>query len=190
MLDRKKTSLNIISHNAAIELIKKALNENANIKEIYVDTVGPPDKYRELLQSNFPGIDITVKSKADDLFPVVSAASIAAKVTRDNIIQNWKFIEGKISNKLGSGYPGDPNTKKWLTKNCDKIFGFPNIVRFSWKTTTNILKDHSEVLKWENHNDEDDDKRNKKPTNQPEIMSVQKHEYFLKNKLILNFTLN
>lgn len=32
----------------------------------------------------------------------------------------------------GSGYPGDPKTVAWLKNNCDKVFGFPDLVRFSW----------------------------------------------------------
>jgi ribonuclease HII len=41
---------------------------------------------------------------------------------------------------LGSGYPGDPKTKQWLVDNRTPIFGYPNIVRFSWSTATNNLK--------------------------------------------------
>ncbi len=33
---------------------------------------------------------------------------------------------------IGSGYPGDPKTVAWLANNQDKVFGFPNFVRFSW----------------------------------------------------------
>jgi ribonuclease H2 subunit A len=50
---------------------------------------------------------------------VVSAASICAKVTRDHLLENWKFAEEasgaiKIDNNFGCGYPGDTNSKKWL----------------------------------------------------------------------------
>lgn len=51
---------------------------------------------------------ITVSKKADSLFPIVSAASICAKVTRDAALKNWKFIEQPdkvIDSNWGSGYP-------------------------------------------------------------------------------------
>ena len=42
--------------------------------------MGAADKYQDKLQKIFPGIQITVAPKADAKFPVVSAASICAKV--------------------------------------------------------------------------------------------------------------
>jgi len=56
-----------------------------------------------------------VKPKADALYPIVSAASIAAKVSRDRTIDS-------LGNR-GSGYPGDPKTKEWLNKSIDPVFG-------------------------------------------------------------------
>lgn len=48
--------------------------------QLFVDTVGPAEKYEEKLSQRFPGVKVTVRPKADSLFPIVSAASICAKV--------------------------------------------------------------------------------------------------------------
>jgi ribonuclease H2 subunit A len=74
---------------------------------VYVDTVGTPEKYQAKLKQLFPAIDITVSKKADSLFPIVSAASICAKVIRDHILKHWNPDEKDLnmSTKFGSGYP-------------------------------------------------------------------------------------
>ncbi|CAN8023859.1 unnamed protein product [Ixodes persulcatus] len=151
MLNMSKYSLNAISHDSAIGLIKQALDDGVCVTEVYVDTVGPPEKYQAKLQDIFPDIKITVAKKADSTFPIVSAASICAKVARDRAIQTWRFPEGLNLNpeEYGSGYPNDPATKKFLSAHMDNVFGFPSLVRFSWSTAEKVLEDNAATVSWD-----------------------------------------
>ncbi|CDI80981.1 ribonuclease hi large subunit, putative [Eimeria acervulina] len=104
----RKVSLNEISHAAAAGLIAAVCSEGVCVSEVYVDTVGKAESYQAKLQQQFPSLKITVstallesrfslssevyvqvREKADSLFPVVSAASILAKVTRDRALRSW-----------------------------------------------------------------------------------------------------
>lgn len=72
--------------------------------QVYVDTVGDADRYSSRLSSAFPGLSFTVCPKADALYPVVSAASIAAKVLRDtSLAVAQQELGGGAA--LGNGYP-------------------------------------------------------------------------------------
>lgn len=159
MLRRSKHSLNEVSMDSAIGLIHKAIELGVNIAEVYVDTVGPPEKYEAKLSLIFPDFKITVAKKADSTYPIVSAASICAKVSRDHALKVWTFPEGlQLTNEhFGSGYPGDPVTKEFLQANIDPIFGFPRLVRFSWSTAEKILTSKAIQMQFE-----DDEVENKK----------------------------
>ena len=61
--------------------------------------------------------EIIAEHKADVIYPVVSAASILAKVTRDREIENLKR---KYKVDFGSGYPSDSITREFLEVNHDK----------------------------------------------------------------------
>lgn len=71
------------------------------------------------------GLEILAEHKADVNYPVVSAASILAKVTRDRLIED---IKKKIGIDFGSGYPSDPKTKEFLANYYDKY----DIFRKTW----------------------------------------------------------
>uniref|UniRef100_A0A3Q3KMT5 Ribonuclease n=1 Tax=Monopterus albus TaxID=43700 RepID=A0A3Q3KMT5_MONAL len=145
MLQRTKYNLNALSHDTAIALVQYALDNG-----VYVDTVGPAEKYQEKLSQRFPGIEVTVKPKADSLFPIVSAASICAKVARDRVVKGWKFNEdlGDVDPDYGSGYPNDPKTKAWLLKYLDPVFGYPQFVRFSWSTAQTLMDSKAVPVHW------------------------------------------
>lgn len=155
MFRRAKHSLNEVSMDSAIGLINRAIALGANIAEVYVDTVGPPEKYEAKLSKLFPDFKITVAKKADSTYPIVSAASICAKVSRDHALKVWRFPEGLTIKQdgFGSGYPGDPVTKKFLQENIDPVFGFPRLVRFSWSTAGNILLTKAIRVEFEDQDD-------------------------------------
>ncbi|KAF9932708.1 Ribonuclease H2 subunit A [Linnemannia zychae] len=163
MLRKEKYNLNALAHDTTIQLIRETIASGVNLREVYVDTVGPPESYQRKLEGLFPSITkIVVAKKADSKYPIVSAASICAKVTRDDVLRHWIFAEKDInvpiSREFGSGYPGDPKTKSWLKENMDPIFGYPNIVRFSWATCKTSLDESGKTVRWP-----DDDESHSQP---------------------------
>ena len=70
-----------MSHDAAIGLVQGVLASGVNLRFLYVDTVGDPQRYQAKLADLFPSLRVVVEKKADATYPVVSAASICAKVT-------------------------------------------------------------------------------------------------------------
>ncbi|XP_073003135.1 ribonuclease H2 subunit A isoform X1 [Typha latifolia] len=173
MLKRTKINLNEISHNSAMGLVSRVLDIGILLTEVYVDTVGDADKYRMKLIERFPGVKFVVAKKADSIYPVVSGASIVAKVTRDRALRDWILDETgeNIHRNFGSGYPGDPETKAWLDDHKHPVFGFPTLVRFSWGTCTPYLKDFVEVI-WESDKVDEDGSGNGNRKRQLKLSNV------------------
>ncbi|MBN1167284.1 MAG: ribonuclease HII [Methanospirillaceae archaeon] len=80
------------------------------------------------------GCRIIAKHRADSLFPVVSAASVVAKVTRDRIIESLWEEWGDF----GSGYPSDKKTVDFLLNYIRSHGTPPPIARISWATTREL----------------------------------------------------
>jgi len=82
---------------------------------------------------------IIARHKADLIYPVVSAASIIAKVERDREIEALRAEFGDF----GSGYLHDEKTKSfikgWLKTNKD----YPCCVRKSWKPAKKALSERN-----------------------------------------------
>ncbi|VEU20548.1 DEKNAAC101422 [Brettanomyces naardenensis] len=150
-------NLNSQAHDVTMELIDEVMRKGVKVREVYVDTVGPPISYQKKLQDRFPTLKITVTKKADSLFPIVSAASIVAKVTRDySLFHSAKQRQMEVS--WGSGYPSDPRTCKWLNGEVDPLFGWDHNVRYSWQTAKEAIKRSGGlVMTWEDDLEEKDD---------------------------------
>lgn len=133
-------NLNEQAHDCTMGLIADLLDKGLNIQYLYIDTVGPPESYQRKLQTRFPGIGtIRVEKKADDKFPIVSGASVCAKVSRD------QWVDG-LGLAAGSGYPSDPNTKRWLRDNVHCWHGWNESIRYSWSTARELLKTSDGVI--------------------------------------------
>lgn len=167
-----------MSHDTAIDLIKSVISRGISVAHVYIDTVGPPEKYKEKLRKFFPNVNFTVTEKADSKYAIVSAASVCAKVMRDRIVQNWKYVEaGSLhldAYELGSGYPADPGTKKFLTSSIDPVFGFPTLARFSWSTIVKALEKGACECDW--NEPEDDAQDQKSLTKQQQFFSKFVHK--------------
>ena len=126
---RSKSNLNQFEANLFLKLLK-----NLKADTLYSDWIDR--NFKKKLSNNFDK-DITVKRKADELFLPVSAASILAKVKRDQTVN-------KINSKnpdapaIGSGYPSDEKTQKFLKWWYEENNNFPNFARKSWKTLDKI----------------------------------------------------
>ncbi len=82
---------------------------------------------------SFP-VKIISEHKADLNYPIVSAASIIAKVERDRAIRK---ISGEFG-EVGSGYPGDEATISFLKKYFINNSEVPGFVRKSWQTIKDL----------------------------------------------------
>lgn len=102
---------------------------------VYVDSFDVnPDRLSQKLSSR-TGKRVVCRHKADSLFPSVSAASILSKVTRDRRIEDLEKTYGRI----GSGYPSDPVTIRFLEDALTSGKDISRIVRTKWKTYTSMV---------------------------------------------------
>ncbi|MDH7507377.1 MAG: ribonuclease HII, partial [Candidatus Thermoplasmatota archaeon] len=136
---RKVMTLNEIEVNAFIKIIKKLKPEIC-----YVDSADVDEERfaTDILSGLSFKPTIISKHKADDIYPIVSAASILAKSKRDEEIQKIaQELQKKINLPLGSGYPADPITKKFIKSWFEKYGKLPPYTRRSWNTSKKILNE-------------------------------------------------
>lgn len=133
-INRKNSNLNRLEYDALCRLILKLQPDR-----LIVDAFLPPHRLAKQLEAEFPHLTVVAEWKADVNHPIVSAASIVAKVIRDRQVDRLKQKYGD----LGSGYPGDPKTKTWLRaqmlKNRLALKGLPSCVRTKWSTVSRFL---------------------------------------------------
>lgn len=80
-------------------------------------------------------IDMDARHGADATDPVVSAASIVAKVRRDAHVAELASEYGDV----GSGYASDPTTRAFLRDYVDRHGALPPCARITWQTCEDVL---------------------------------------------------
>ena len=136
---RKAMTINEIEVNAFSKIIEKIKPDLC-----YVDSADVNDERfgKDILSRLSFKPKIISKHKADEIYPIVGAASILAKTTRDEQINKIaQELEKKINLPLGSGYPADPLTKKFLKSWVEKYGELPPYVRHSWATAKKIINE-------------------------------------------------
>jgi ribonuclease HII len=90
-----------------------------------------PRRFKENVCDNLKTrCSVRALHKADRDYPIVSAASIIAKVERDREVEKLRRKHGDF----GSGYPSDPSTRVFFIERMRKGEPLPEYARKSWKT--------------------------------------------------------
>jgi len=136
----ESTNLNYLEAIKAAMIINKLTKElNEPIKVIIdcpsVNTSSWSKDVQKLIKKP-ELISLACEHKADEHYPVVSAASIVAKEKREEEV--YKLRE-KLKIDFGSGYPSDPKTKKFVEENFNNP-KYKEIIRFSWGTIKKLIK--------------------------------------------------
>ncbi len=115
------------------EILKESYSEIIKRLKPEIALVDSPDVKPERLASqlkDMTGVEVVAEHKADEKFPLVSSASIIAKVERDKEVEILRRKYGDF----GSGYASDPKTIEYL-KQLKEI---PMFVRKKWKTVERL----------------------------------------------------
>jgi ribonuclease HII len=144
-----------------IDARENSLNElEAELFAELLDRIAPTDAFLDACDTNEARFARTVgsklrchprlvaKHKADDIYPVVSAASIIAKTVRDDEME-------RICKSLGivgmSGYCGDKRTNDFVEGYLKEHGSLPPHTRRSWKNIRKLSSDSkvSKLSDWE-----------------------------------------
>jgi len=134
-------NLNKLEALKMIEIINLLEPDKAIIDTPTVNT----QKFKDFLWSKVEkkDIELVCENYADKNYPVVSAASILAKVNRDIAIEELKK---KVGFDFGVGYSHDKRTIEFLHKLAKENNGkLPNYVRHSWDTAEQITKQYKQM---------------------------------------------
>lgn len=140
-------NLNTLEAKKAGEIINKLNKKKEKIKVIVDCPSVNTDAWKQTMIKfieHTDNLEIFCEHKADANHLSVSAASIIAKVTREDLVLELKKKYGEF----GSGYPADPYTKAFLEKKGSELKDC-GIFRKSWSTWKKLFaEDNQSTLKF------------------------------------------
>ncbi len=127
----KLRRLNYLEAVAMASVVRQLSPEEAFVDAADTDAV----RFGEFISRLLPReTRVVSEHKADNTYPVVSAASILAKVRRDALVAEIRERAGDF----GSGYMSDERTTTWLESWFSNQRECPLFVRASWKPVQEI----------------------------------------------------
>jgi len=130
----KLRKLNFLEAKMMAEVINNLAPEEAFVDASDVNEERYGQTIAEFLKPELTAIKIVSRHHADRTYPIVSAASIIAKVRRDEAVETLRKEYGDF----GSGYISDSKTLDFLREWRRSHNVYPSIVRLSWKTIKQI----------------------------------------------------
>jgi ribonuclease HII len=140
-----KTSLNELE-----AVVFASLIDRLKAEVVYVDACDVNEQnFRRMVSGRLSYKPRMVcEHKADDNYPIVSAASIIAKTNRDRMVSE---MQAEIGQDIGSGYASDPKTIAFLQKWIKEKGDLPPYTRRTWATAKEALSSskNAKLTDWE-----------------------------------------
>lgn len=99
------------------------------------------DRFGAAVADRLSGVAVVAQHGADATYPIVSAASIVAKVERDRRVAT---ISDRLGVEVGSGYPSDPTTRSFLESWVADHGDLPPHTRRSWSSAERVLAERQQ----------------------------------------------
>ena len=133
-IDDPETDMNtltVAAHAAALEGVASAgLAGTVDAGDTDADRFG-----RRVADRVDASVALRAEHGADETDSLVGAASIVAKVARDDHVATL----GEQYGSVGSGYPSDPTTREFLSEYVAQHGRLPDCARVSWSTCEDVL---------------------------------------------------
>lgn len=141
----QKVFFDVPTHPAGVSNFVKSVRAQlatTDISSCHSEFISESPILNQVQDDNLENIEIIGENKADEKFPVVSAASILAKVERDRIVSELRKEYGDF----GSGYLSDSKTQDFLSVWFGRFGDFPPIVRRKWSSVQRFLAEQQKLL--------------------------------------------